>query len=181
MRYLYSIAVIFCVGCGDGLQYQADKYVSYESMDEMVSQIVECIKNEDATSLLKILDNDALIIDLLKQSKGQDALRTKAYLNSKQGQRNYSLDQMNKKERIRIFLNKGIQQQLSLNPSAFKSTGFEFQSDADYASGVAAKIQKYQIRLENGDDQQYAYDIKVIYCKGKYHLIEAAGFLEVQS
>lgn len=181
MRLLYCILFIICINCGDGLKYQEENYVSFESMDDMVFQIVDCIKNEDPQVLLELLNNDLLILDLLNQSTGKDALKTKAYMGTKEGKLNYSREQMSKKERIRVFFSKGLKQQLELNTAFFRSTGFEFISDAIYAEGVNAKIQQYRIRLDNGDDKQYTYDIEVIFCEGKYHLIEAAGYLDSPS
>jgi hypothetical protein len=181
MRLIYYILFIFCISCGDGLNYQGENYVSFESMDNLVLEIVDCIKKEDTEALLGLLKNDALVFDLLVQSTRKDALKIKAYMSTKEGQLNYSREQMSKKERIRVFFNQGLKQQLTLNSSVFKSTGFELLSNDDFAEGLPAKIQQYRIRLDNGDDKQYTYNIEVIFCKGKYHLIEAAGYLDSPS
>ena len=165
MRLIFFITVLLLSGCGDNLQYNKEHYVSFESIDELVVQIIENIKKKNVEGFLHLIDNDALILDLLLQSNDQNAKKTSAFFNSKEGRRTYNIKRVNKKERIRVFLDKGLDNQLTLNVKAFKSTGIELVSAHNYASDLPAKIQKYRIRLDNGDRQQYAYDIEVLYCR----------------
>lgn len=178
MRLSYLIIFCLMMSCSDGLQYHEENYRSFESMDALVVEIVNNIKEKDAEGMLKLLDNEALLMDLLQQSSSENAKKTMFYLQSPQGQRKYQIEQVNKKERIRIFLKKGIDNQLELNTKAFKSTGFELLSNKDYSEDIPAKIQQYRIRLDNADGKQYAYEIEVIQCRQRFHLIEASGFID---
>lgn len=175
-RTILLISTVLLLACTNQ-NYNEENYKAFDSMDAIVQQIVESIRTQNEDLLLNILDNEALIFDLLNYSEGKDAIKTKAYLGTKQGKLNFSREQMSKKQRINAFFTNGLQAQIKLNKKAFKTTGFEFQSEKLFSEGSSAKIQSYRIILYNADDKTYGYDIKVIYWQNKYHLIEAAGFL----
>lgn len=162
--------------CSDP-NYHGDNYVAFDSMDELSHEVIESIKNGNEKKLLKLLDNNALIFDLLTNSKGKDASKTKAYLMTKEGKRNFSVDQMAKKQRLNAFFSTVLPKQIKINKAIFRTTGLEFAHEQPYSEGSPALFQSYQIRLDNGEEQAYAYDIKVIYWNQKYHLVEAASFL----
>lgn len=157
--------------------YNGEAYVAFDSMDELSHEIIESIKNGDEQKLLKLLDNNALIFDLLTNAEGKDAGKTKAYLMTEEGKRNFSVDQLAKKQRINAFFSTGLPKQISINKALFRTTGINFAHEQPYSEGSPALLQSYQIRLDNGEKQAYAYDIQVIYWNQKYHLVEAAGFL----
>jgi hypothetical protein len=162
--------------CGDS-NYHAKNYVAFDTMDELSHKIVESIKNGEEQKMLKLLDNKALIFDLLTNSEGDDANKTKAYLMTEEGKRNFSVDQLAKKQRINAFFSTGLPNQIKINKAAFRTVGLEFVHEQPYSENSPAMLQSYQIRIDNDEKQAYAYDIQVIYWNQKYHLVEAAGFL----
>jgi hypothetical protein len=162
--------------CSDP-NYNGENYVSFDTMDELSHEIIESIKNNNEKKLLKLLDNNTLVFDLLINAKGDDANKTKAYLMTKEGKRNFSVEQMAQKQRINAFFSAALPKQIKINKAAFKTIGLEFAHEQPYSEGSPALLQSYQIRIDNGEENAYAYDIKVIYWNQKYHLIEAAGFL----
>jgi hypothetical protein len=178
MRMILLISCFCLTACSD-IDYHEENYKAYSSMDKMVEQIVESLKTGDEESMLSMLDNDALIFDLLNSSKGKDAAKTKAFLSTKQGRLSISRKEMSRKQRINAFFGSGLATQIRINKQAFKSSGYDIQKESPYSEGLSAQIQSYRIMLDNADDKKYAYDIEVIYCKGNYHLIEAAGFLNL--
>lgn len=162
--------------CNDP-NYNGKNYVAFDSMDELSHEVIESIKNGDEQKLLQLLDNNALIFDLLTSSEGKDASKTKAYLMTEEGKRNFSVDQLAKKQRINAFFSTGLPNQIKINKAVFKTIGLEFTHEQPYSEGSPALLQSYQIRLDNGEERAYSYDIQVIYWNQKYHLVEAAGFL----
>lgn len=162
--------------CSDP-NYHGNNYVAFDSMDELSHEVIESIKNGDEQLLLKLLDNNALVFDLLTNATGKDAGKTKAYLMTEEGKRNFSVDQLAKKQRINAFFSTVLPKQITINKAIFKTTGLEFAYEQPYSEGSPALLQSYQIRLDNGEKQAYAYDIQVIYWNQKYHLVEAASFL----
>lgn len=162
--------------CSDP-NYNGDNYVAFDSMDELSHEVIESIKNNDEKKLLKLLDNNALIFDLLTSAQGEDASKTKAYLMTPEGKRNFSVEQMAQKQRINAFFSAALPSQIKINKAAFRTIGLEFAHEQPYSEGSPALLQSYQIRIDNGEDLTYAYDIQVIYWNQKYHLVEAAGFL----
>lgn len=162
--------------CSDS-NYHGENYVAFDSMDELSHEVIQSIKNGQEQKMLKLLDNNALIFDLLTNAQGEDASKTKAYLMTEEGKRNFSVDQMAQKQRINAFFTTGLPNQITINKAAFRTIGLEFVHEQAYSEGSPAKLQSYQIRLDNGEKQAYTYDIQVIYWNHKYHLVEAAGFL----
>lgn len=174
-----SFALFFLslfTACSDP-NYNGKNYVAFDSMDELSHEVIESIKNGDEQKLLQLLDNNALIFDLLTNSEGKDASKTKAYLMTEEGKRNFSVDQLAKKQRINAFFSTGLPNQIKINKAAFKTIGLGFAHEQAYSEGSPALLQSYQIRLDNGEERAYSYDIQVIYWNQKYHLVEAAGFL----
>jgi len=165
-----------CTACNDS-NYNGENYVAFDTMDELSHEVIESIKNSDEQKMLQLLDNNALIFDLLTNAKGEDASKTKAYLMTEEGKRNFSVEQMAQKQRINAFFSTGLPTQIKINKAAFRTIGLEFAHEQAYSEGSPAQLQSYQIRLDNGEKQTYAYDIQVIYWNQKYHLVEAAGFL----
>lgn len=164
------------IACNDP-NYNGDNYIAFDTMDELSHKIIESIKNNDEQKMLKLLDNNALIFDLLTNAEGDDANKTKAYLMTEEGKRNFSIDQMAQKQRINAFFSTGLPNQITINKAAFQTIGLEFVHEQPYSENSPAMLQSYQIRIDNGGKQAYGYDIQVIYWNNKYHLIEAAGFL----
>ncbi|BDS11027.1 hypothetical protein [Aureispira anguillae] len=169
--------LIFFNACSDP-NYNGEKYVAFDSMDQLSYEIIESIKQQEEEKMLHLLDNKTLLFDLLIHAKGEDANRTKAYLSTEEGKRKFSVDQMAKKQRINAFFTAGLPKQLTVNKAAFKTTGLELVNEQPYAEGSPAMLQTYKIRINNGEQQNYSYEIQVIYWNNKYHLIEAAGFLK---
>ena len=162
--------------CSDP-NYNGENYVAFDSIDELSQEVTESIKKGDEQLLLKLLDNNNLIFDLLTKSTGKDADKTKAYLMTEEGKRNFSVDQLAKKQRINAFFSTVLPKQIIIDKAIFKKTGLELAHEQAYSEGSPALLQSYQIRLDNGEEQAYAYDIQVIYWNQKYHLVEAASFL----
>lgn len=162
--------------CGDS-NYNGKNYVAFDTMDELSHKIIESIKNSEEQKMLKLLDNNALIFDLLTNSEGDDANKTKAYLMTEEGKRKFSVDQLARKQRINAFFSTGLPKQIKINKAAFRTIGLELVYEQAYSENSPAMLQSYQIRIDNGEKQAYAYDIQVIYWNQKYHLVEAAGFL----
>ncbi|MCH2021185.1 MAG: hypothetical protein MK207_01795 [Saprospiraceae bacterium] len=178
IRIFILLSIYSILSCTNK-NYNKENYQGFKSMDTIVEQIVQSIKTQDENKLLNMLDNEALIFDLLNYSTGKDAKKTKAYLATKEGKLNFSREQMSKKQRINAFLTDGLKTQINLNTKVFRSTGFELQSEKPFSEGSSATIQSYRIMLNNDDKKNYSYDIKVIYWYNKYHLIETAGFLNM--
>lgn len=162
--------------CSDP-NYKGENYVSFDTMDELSHEVIQSIKNGNEQKMLHLLDNNALVFDLLTNATGDDANKTKAYLMTEEGKRNFSVDQMAQKQRINAFFSTGLPNQIKINKAEFKTVGLEFVHEQAYSEGSPAMLQSYQVRIDNGETQAYAYDIQVIYWNQKYHLVEAAGFL----
>lgn len=174
---LFLSLCLFLIACADP-NYNGKNYVSFETMDELADHTTESIRLQDEDKMLQLLENDALLFDLLKNASGEDAQKTKAYLSTKEGKKNFEISQLSKKQRINAFFSTGLAQQVTINKAAFQKTGLELVSETPYAKGSPAMLQSYRIMLNNGDGQAYAYDIQVIHWNNRYHLVEAAGFLD---
>lgn len=177
LKIIITLPVFFLLTACSDPYYNGENYTSFDSMDELTHKIVESIKHHQEKEMLDLLNNQALIFDLLTQSKGEDAQKTKAYLATEEGKRKFSVEQLAQKQRINAFFSAGLPKQIEINKAVFKTIGLEFVHQQPYSEGSPAMMQSYQIRIDNGEKRAYAYDIQVIYWNNKYHLIEAAGFL----
>jgi hypothetical protein len=170
------LLVIGLTACSES-NYTPENYKAFNSIEELSTQITESIKTGDEAAMLDLLKNEMLILDLLNNSKGKNAAKTKAYLTTKEGQRKFSVDQLSKKQRMNAFFTTVLPKQVKINKTAFKTTETKLISESDYSEGLPAKVQKYQLTFDNGEKKAYSYDIEVIFWNDKYHLTEAAGFL----
>ncbi|MGH1337932.1 MAG: hypothetical protein ACRBFS_17555 [Aureispira sp.] len=162
--------------CNDP-NYNGEQYQAFESMDELTLQIVESIQTEKSDQLLRILDNQVLLRDLLLASEGESAQQIQNYMNSDQGKRALSVEQMAQKQRIAAFFSTSLPQQLGDKASTLRNTGVEIVHKQAYEEGSPAEMQSYSLRLTDEASKSYTYDFKVIYWNGYYHLVEVAGFL----
>ena len=176
--FLCACFCLFIIACNNN--YKGENYTAFDSMDELVHEIVQSIKENDEPQMLQLMNNDALLFDLLNNATGTDAQKTKAYLGTEEGKRNFEISQSSKKQRINAFFTTGLPTQITINKAAFRTSGFALQEDKPYSQGSPAHVQNYQIVLDNGNSESYTYDIEVIYWYDKYHLVEAAGFLNKQ-
>jgi len=175
-KLLTLLLFIGLTACSES-NYNAENYKAFDSIEELSIQITESIKTADEAIMLDLLKNEMLIIDLLNSSQGPNAAKTKAYLATKEGKRKLSVDQLSKKQRMNAFFTSALPKQIKINKTAFKATETKLISESDYSQGLSAKVQKYQLKFDNGEEKMYSYDIEVIFWNDKYHLIEAAGFL----
>lgn len=162
--------------CSDP-NYNGENYQAFESMDELTQQIVESITTENPDQLLRILDNQVLLRDLILASKGENAQQIKSYMNSEQGKRALSVEQLAQKQRLAAFFSTALPQLLGNKAATLRHAGVEVIHKQDYEEGSPAEMQSYALRLTDDASKSYTYDFKVIYWNGYYHLIEVAGFL----
>jgi len=176
-HFFFLSLCLFLFACADP-SYKGENYVSFDTMDELADHTTESIRLQDEDKMLQLLDNDALLFDLLKNATGEDAQKTKAYLSTAEGKKNFEISQLSKKQRINAFFSTGLAQQIKIDKGAFQKTGLELVSETPYSKGSPAMLQRYRIMLNNGDGVTYAYDIQVVLWNNRYHLVEAAGFLD---
>lgn len=178
-----TTTLLFCwlglfglMACNDP-NYNGEAYTAFDSMDELTQQIVESLKTENPDQLLEALDNQVLLRDLLMASEGESAQKIKAYMNSPQGKRALSVEQMAQKQRVAAFFSTALPPQLGDQAATLRSTGIELVHQQAYEEGSPAQMQSYSLRLTTDNGKSYTYDFKVIYWNGYYHLVEVAGFL----
>lgn len=175
--WLFTLFVLCLLQACNDPHYNGDQYKAFESMDELTQQIVESIKTEKPDQLLMILDNQALLRDLLLASTGENAQQIKAHINSEKGKRAMSVEQMAQKQRLSAFFSTALPKQLGKQISTLRNTGIELVHQQAYEEGSPAQMQSYSLRLTTENGQSYTYDFKVIYWNSLYHLVEVSGFL----
>lgn len=175
---LLSCLLCLCLfqACSDP-NYNGDQYQAFDSMDELTQEIVESIKTKNSNQLLKLLNNQMLVRDLLIASKSKNAQKIKAYMNSPKGRQDLSVKHLAQKQRLSAFFSTALPKQLADQASTLRSTGIELTQQKAYEEGSPAQMQSYSLRLTDGTNKNYTYDIQVIYWNGYYHLVEVAGFL----
>lgn len=177
--FVFIFLVLALSACSDN-NYKGDNYVSYDSMDELVLQVVESIKSKDDKKLLHLLDNQAITLDALFAANSPTANQLKARLQTPQGQKELEREQLNQKIKIQTFFTIGLDKQIPPPLSRLKMTGFEVVSNKPYAENSPAWQQEYNVVLDDQLGNYYHYKITVIQWEQKFHLIEAAGFLDKQ-
>lgn len=181
MRHLshWVLCCCFLLGwtaCQDP-HYQADAYVAFGSVDDLADELLLSIKNRDADHMLRLLDNQQVVQDLLQHAEGDDAQDIKARMETPQGQRALSVSRLAQKQRISAFLAAGLPPALEDNLKQLRSSGVEFSLEHPFAEGSPATLRSYVLHLSTPDSGGYTYDFTVIYWNSYYHLIEVAGFL----
>lgn len=176
MKHFLPILLLSLIACSDP-NYHPENYQAFDSMDELVHEIVASIKTQNEAKMLELLDNEKLLLDLLNSVESEDADKTKAYMMTENGRRNFSTEQMNKKQRINALFSVILQNQIKISPN-FKLVGFSLDSDTPYSQGSNAQLQNYTLVLDNADGKPYKYPIQVVFWNNKYHLLEVNGFLD---
>ncbi len=177
--FVFIFLVLVLTACSDN-NYKGENYVSYDSMDELALQVLESIKTKDDKKLLHLLDNQAITLDALFAANTITANQLKARLQTPQGQKQLEQEQLSQKMKIQSFLTAGLDNQIKTPLSQLKMTGFEVSSNKPYAENSPAWQQEYNVVLDDQTGNYYHYKITVIQWEQKFHLIEAAGFLDKQ-
>ena len=181
MRYLLHWIVgglmLWALGACQDPDYNAEAYVSFGSVDELAAEMLKSIQARDADQMLRLMDNQQVVQDLLAKAQGDDVTDLKQRLDTKEGQRRLSVERFAKKQRINAFLTDGLPKELEENLKQLRSSGVVFAQEHPFAEGSPAKLQGYVLHLSTLESGGYTYDFTVIYWNGYYHLIEVAGFL----
>ncbi len=175
--WLFSLLFAVLLSACSDPHYNGEQYTAFESMDELTQQIVKSLQTEDLDLLLSLLDNQALLSDLIMNSKTENAQKIKAHLQSPQGKRAMSVERIAQKQRLFAFFSAALPKQLAGEAASLKNTGVELAGNEPYEEGSPASKQAYSLRLTDDTGQSYTYDFTVIYWNGYYHLVETAAFL----
>lgn len=181
-RNIYTICwvffLLFISSCQNDANYQPDKYVAYQSVSEIVDVITFGIKEHNADTVWSIMQNDQLLIDALKSSNSESARQILLRLEGPDGIKIQQKNKLEKLSKLQTFMTNVIGERITIDPTEFKCTGFDYMKRTPYADGTDAEEQTYKIVYSNGPNESYSFVIHVMKWHGKFHLINTENWLE---
>lgn len=162
--------------CGNK-NYRGENYISFDTMDKMAEQILQSIQEKNEAKMFGLLDNEALLLDVLFATNTPQSNQLKIRLSTKEGQSDWSREKLGKKIRIQTFFSAILE---PISTQKLKNKGLELTKNKAYAAESTAMQQKYTLVLGNQEGEIYHFDFSVILWEQKYHLIEIENYLKKQ-
>lgn len=176
-HWVSCLLVLFTFNACSDPDYQGDAYIAFGSVDELADELLQSIKNRDANRMLRLLDNQQVVLDLLEKAEGDDARTFKDRLTTAQGKRVLSSNKIAKKQRISAMMAAGLPPEWEHQLNQLRSSGVVFAMEHPFAEDSPAQLQNYVLHLSTETSGGYTLDFTVIYWNGYYHLVDLSSFL----
>jgi hypothetical protein len=170
------LSILLIVACSSGGFYRAEKYVAYDSADAIGNLIFQSIRADSVEQMLELMQNDTLVLDILGQTKTEEARHLNMRISTKSGQLLFTKECMGKRERIKAFFLSILGQTFVVSPTEFRLNGMELLREEAFGEGTNAVRQHYALSFSNGDAKEYRLNIQLVLWNDKYHLVEVDSF-----